>query len=112
VESLKLLKVYLGERDRYQHKPLFEHIVEMAYKMGMKGITVYKGIMGFGCKRHLHRSDFFSLSPDLPVVIEVVDDEKKVRNFADEVMKLSFDGLMFITNVEVIVMGEYGTGRR
>jgi PII-like signaling protein len=106
---LKLLKIYLGERDKYHHKPLFEYIVEMAYKMGMRGITVYKGIMGFGCKRHLHRSEFFSLSPDLPIVIEIVDDEKKVKDFADEVMKLSFDGLIYTADVDVILMGEYGT---
>ncbi len=102
---MKLLKIYLGEKDRYGHKPLFEHIVEVAYKTGMRGITVYKGIMGFGCKRHIHRSDFFSLSPDLPIVIEIVDEEEKIRKFVEEVKEFDFDGLITISDVEIVKIG-------
>ena len=104
-----MLKIYLGEKDRIHHKPMFEHIVEMAYKMGMRGITVYRGIMGFGCKRHIHRSDIFSLSPDLPVIIEIVDEEKRINRFSEEISKLSFDGLVITMDVEVISIGESGT---
>ncbi len=105
---MKLLKVYLGEKDKHGHRPMFEYIVEMAYKMGMKGVTVYKGIMGFGCKRHMHRSDFFSLSPDLPVVMEIVDDEEKIDKFVEEIRHLDFDGLITISDVEVVKIGDSG----
>ena len=102
---MKLLKIYLGEKDRYGHRPLFEHIVETAYKTGMRGVTVYKGIMGFGCKRHIHRSDFFSLSPDLPSVIEIIDEEEKIREFVEVVKGFDFDGLITISDVEVVKIG-------
>jgi len=105
---LKLLKIYLGEKDKHGHKPMFEHIVEMAYKMGMRGITVYKGIMGFGCKRHIHRSDFFSLSPDLPVILEIVDDGEKIKGFVEKIKNLDFDGLITISDVEIVKIGGSG----
>ena len=105
---MKLLKIYLGEKDKHGRKPMFEHIVEMAYKMGMRGITVYKGIMGFGCKRHMHRSDFFSLSPDLPVILEMVDERDKIDKFVEGIRELDFDGLITVSDVEVIKIGDSG----
>ncbi|PLV58044.1 DUF190 domain-containing protein [Thermotoga sp. KOL6] len=102
---MKLLKIYLGEKDKYSGKPLFEFIVKRAYELGMKGVTVYRGVMGFGHKRHIHRSDFFSLSPDLPIIIEIVDSEEKIHVFIKEIENVEFDGLVFTADVDVIRMG-------
>lgn len=102
---MKLLRIYLGEKDRHGGKPLFEYLVKQAYELGMKGVTVYRGIMGFGHKRHIHRSDFFSLSPDLPIVLEIVDEEVRINEFLRELDGIDFDGLVLLIDVEVVKMG-------
>ncbi|PLV57118.1 DUF190 domain-containing protein [Thermotoga sp. SG1] len=102
---MKLLKIYLGEKDKHKGKPLFEYLVKRAYELGMKGVTVYRGIMGFGHKRHIHRSDFFSLSPDLPIVLEIVDEEGRINTFLKELDGIDFDGLVLLIDVEVVKMG-------
>jgi hypothetical protein len=104
-EGMKLLKIYLGEKDKHSGKPLFEYLVKRAYELGMKGVTVYRGIMGFGHKRHMHRSDFFSLSPDLPIVLEIVDEEERINLFLKEIDNIDFDGLVFTADVNVVKMG-------
>jgi hypothetical protein len=97
---LKLLRIYLGEKDKKGGKPLAEYIVKLAYEKQMVGITVCKGIMGFGKKRHIHRSDFFTLSEDLPIIIDLVDEEEKIDNFEKEIKDLNFDGLIVKIPVE------------
>ncbi|ANQ53299.1 hypothetical protein XJ44_02015 [Thermosipho affectus] len=91
---MKLLRIYLGEKDVHFGKPVFEYIVKLAYDEGLRGITVMKGIIGFGHKRHIHRSDFFSLSEDLPIVIDIVDEKNKIDMFLQKVKELNFDGLI------------------
>ena len=86
-------------------KPLFEFLVKRTYELGMRGVTVYKGIMSFGHKRHMHRSDFFNLSPDLPIALEIVDDKEGINTFLGELDGTNFDGLVFITSVDVVKMG-------
>ncbi|MBO8161283.1 MAG: DUF190 domain-containing protein [Thermosipho sp. (in: Bacteria)] len=100
---MKLLRIYLGEKDVKGGKPLAEYIVELAYKSGLNGITVCKGIIGFGKKRHIHRSDFFTLSEDLPIVIDIVDEKEKIAEFIEKIKLLNFDGLI----VEVPVNAYY-----
>jgi len=75
-------------------------LTKLAYEEGMKGVTVFKGVMGFGEKRHVHRSDFFSISPDLPMVVEIFDTDERIATFIEKVKKLEFDGLVIILDVE------------
>src|SRR5438132_6518863 len=76
-----LLRVFLGESDRWEHKPLYEAIVLKAREMRLAGATVLRGPMGFGKSSHLHTAKILRLSFDLPLVIEIVDSEEKIKQF-------------------------------
>lgn len=97
---MKLLRVYFGEKDKHRGRPLFEYLTRLAYEEGMKGVTVFKGVMGFGEKRHVHRSDFFSISADLPMVVEIFDTDEKIATFIEKVKELKFDGLVVVLDAE------------
>lgn len=97
-----LLRIFIGESDRWQHKPLFEAIVLRAREMHLAGATVLRGPMGFGKSSRLHTSKILRLSYDLPLVIEIVDAEDKINSFLpvlDEMMK---GGLVTLEKVQVI----------
>jgi PII-like signaling protein len=97
-----LLRVFIGESDRWEHKPLHEAIVLKAREMHMAGATVLRGPMGFGKSSRLHTSKILRLSMDLPIVIEIVDSEEKINAFLpylDEVMK---GGLVTLERVKVL----------
>jgi PII-like signaling protein len=97
-----LLRVFLGESDRWKHQPLYEAIVLKAREMHMAGATVLRGPMGFGKSSRLHTAKILRLSFDLPLVIEIVDSEDKIQSFLpvlDEMMK---GGLVTLEKVRVI----------
>lgn len=98
----KLLRIFIGESDRYEGRPLYQAIVEKARRMGMAGATVIRGVMGFGARSRLHTTKLLRLSEDLPLVIEIVDTEEKVRHFVQEIDNMFQDGLMTIEKAEVI----------
>ena len=77
----KLLRIFVGESDKINHVPVYEEIVLEARKAGLAGATVTKGIMGFGASSRIHTSKVLRLSEDLPLVIEIVDEEKKIEEF-------------------------------
>ena len=98
----KLLRIFIGEQDRWQGVPLYEAIVLLARKEKMAGATVMKGCMGFGAKSHMHTAKILRLSEDLPMVIELVDTEEnlnKLLPFLDEVVE---EGLITLEKVRVI----------
>ncbi|AEX85354.1 hypothetical protein XO10_05000 [Marinitoga sp. 1135] len=99
---MKFLRIYLGEGDHCDGTPVYKHIVKLCYDHGIKGVTVLKGIMGFGEKHHVHRVDFFTLSEDLPIVVEIVDSSDKIEKIIEEVKKCNFDGLVVYWDVESI----------
>ena len=78
----KLLRIFIGEADRFDHKPLYEQLVLRAREMGLAGATVLRGIEGFGARSRVHTAKILRLSEDLPIVIEIVDTEDKVNSFA------------------------------
>ena len=85
----KLLRIFVGEADRLDHKPLFEQFVLTARKMGLAGATVLRGIEGFGAKsRVMHTAKILRLSEDLPVVIELVDAAEKIDEFIEVAGKM------------------------
>src|SRR6266849_3962227 len=97
-----LLRIFIGESDRYEHRPLYEAIVLRAREMHLAGATVLRGPMGFGKSSRLHTAKILRLSMDLPLVIEIVDTEEKINGFLpvlDEKMK---GGLVTLEKVRVI----------
>ncbi len=103
----KLLRIFLGELDKHGHKPLHEVIVLKAREMGLAGATVLRGIMGFGAdSRIVHTAKILRLSEDLPIVIEIVETEEKIRSLIpviDEMIAAAGCGaMMTIEKAEVI----------
>ncbi|HTX19126.1 MAG TPA: DUF190 domain-containing protein [Bacteroidota bacterium] len=85
----KLLRIFIGEQDKYHHRPLYEALVHAAKEKGMAGTTVLRGVMGFGADSHaIHTAKILRLSEDLPVVIEIVDTEEKIREFLPQVEEM------------------------
>lgn len=98
----QLLRIYIGEQDKWQHRPLYEAIVFKAREMGLAGATVLRGPMGFGAHSRLHTAKILRLSEDLPVLIEIVDKEEKISAFLPELEKMMADGLVTLEKVRVI----------
>lgn len=99
----KLLRIFIGEADKWQGQPLFEAIVHLAKKEGMAGATVLKGFLGFGCKSHMHTAKILRLSEDLPIIIEMVDSEEKINRFLPHLDEMVKEGLMTIEAAKVIM---------
>lgn len=79
-----LLRIFVGEHDQLKHEPLYEQIVYAAKKDGLAGATVTKGVMSFGANSIVHKSKLVALSEDLPMVIEIVDKENKIKAFMNK----------------------------
>lgn len=103
-----LLRIFLGESDRFEHRPLYEAIVLKARESGLAGATVVRGPMGFGHSSHLHTAKILRLSEDLPLVIEMVDSEDKIGAFLPVLDAMMGSGLVTIENVKVL---RYGNGK-
>ncbi|MDA1316295.1 MAG: DUF190 domain-containing protein [Acidobacteria bacterium] len=97
-----LMRIFVGERDRWQHRSLTDTLVELLKKEGFAGATVLHGTQGFGAHSVIHRDSILRLSEDLPVVIEVVDEEAKVRAILPTLDEMLDGGLITIEKVEVI----------
>jgi len=98
-----LLRVFIGESDKIDGRPLYEVIVEEARKRGMAGATVLRGFLGFGANSRIHTSKVLRLSEDLPVVVEIVDAADKVEAFLPELDKMIGEGLVTLEKIRVIV---------
>ncbi|MHB9041022.1 MAG: DUF190 domain-containing protein [Melioribacteraceae bacterium] len=103
----KLLRIFLGEADKISHLPVYEKIVTEARKQNLAGATVYKGVMGFGGNSRIHSAKILRLSEDLPLVIEIVDELKKIEEFIPTVEKIfeeaNCGGLITVEKAEIIV---------
>lgn len=99
----KLLRIFIGEADRWDGRPLHEAIVELARKEGLAGATAIKGFLGFGCKSHLHTAKILRLSEDLPVVIEIVDSEEKINRLLPKLDEMVPEGLITLEKVQVVM---------
>ena len=98
----KLLRVFIGEADKWNGKPLYEEIVLLARKNGMAGATAIRGFMGFGCKSHMHTSKLLELSTDLPIIIEIVDSEERINQFIPLLDDMVKEGLVTLEKANVI----------
>jgi PII-like signaling protein len=97
-----LLRIYIGESDQWQGKPLYQAIVARLRGRGIAGATVLRGIEGFGANAHVHTSRILQLSQDLPVLVEVVDQEARVREVLPELDEMVGDGLITLEPIEVV----------
>jgi PII-like signaling protein len=98
----KLLRIFIGESDTWHGKPLYQAVVERAREQGLAGATVVRGIEGLGADSRLHTARILRLSEDLPVLIEIVDTEEKIRAFLPAVDEIVGEGLLTMETVEVI----------
>ena len=101
-EDALLLRIYLGESDRWQHRPLYEALVLKARELHLAGATVLRGPMGFGAASRIHTAKILRLSIDLPLVIEIVDTEEKVQGFLPVLDEMMGGGLVTLEKVRVI----------
>jgi len=97
-----LVRIYIGESDRWERRPLYEAIVEKLRVSGVAGATVLRGIEGYGRAARLHTASVLRLSEDLPILIEVVDREDRLRSVLPEIDAMVDGGLITLEQVEVI----------
>lgn len=106
-----LARIYLGEADRHDGQPRYQAIVAFLRDRGIAGATVFRGIEGYGANARLHTSRLLRLSEDLPILIEVVDREDRLRAILPELDAMLEDGLITIERVEVVAYRGAGQGR-
>ena len=97
-----LLRIFIGESDRWHHKPLYEAIVLKARELGMAGATVLCGPMGFGANSRLHTTRILRLSEDLPMIIEIVDMKERIDALLPHLEEMVDEGLVTLERVQVI----------
>ena len=97
-----LLRIFIGESDKIHGRPLYEIIVEKARENGLAGATVLRGFLGFGANSRIHTSKVLRLSEDLPIIIEIIDEEAKIQALLPELDKLIGEGLITLEKVRVI----------
>ncbi len=99
----QLLRIFVGDSDRWHGRPLHEAIVEAAQVYGLAGATVLHGIMGFGAHSRLHTASILRLSADLPVVIEIVDLPDRIQAFLPVVEEMVQEGMVTLEAAEVLL---------
>lgn len=102
-EDSEILRIFIGESDKHEGRPLYEAIVEEARRRGMAGATVLRGMLGFGVHSRLHSAKVLRISEDLPMVVEIVDKPERIEAFIPDLEKMVADGLVTIEKVKVIV---------
>ncbi len=98
----QLLRIFIGESDKFHGRPLHEAIVETARRHGAAGATVVRGFLGYGAQSRIHSSKILRLSEDLPVVVEIVDSAERIESLLPELDAMIGEGLITIENVHVI----------
>jgi PII-like signaling protein len=98
----KLLRVFLGEADKWHDAPLYEAIVQKLLLMDIAGATVYRGILGYGAKGHQHKATFFHPTRDLPVMVSVIDSAEKISAAAAVIEEMLGDGLIVTSDAEIV----------
>ena len=96
-----LLRIFLGENDRHENRPLYEWLVLKARELGLAGATVLRGVEGFGATSRLHTAKILRLSTDLPIVVEIVDTKDKIEAFLPVVDEVVTEGLATVERVDI-----------
>jgi PII-like signaling protein len=101
-QEAELLRIFIGESDKHQSRPLYEVIVEEARRRGLAGATVLRGTLGFGANSRIHTAKILRLSEDLPMVIEIVDRPERIAEFLPDLDGMIGEGLVTLEKVRVI----------
>lgn len=99
----KLLRIFIGESNKWKGRPLYDEIIRLAKEKGMAGATAIKGFIGFGCKSHMHTAKLLRLSEDLPVIVEIVDSEEKINQFLPHLDEMVTEGLVTLEKASVVM---------
>ena len=100
-----LLRIFIGEGDKYKSHPLFEWIIQEARKQKLAGATAYRGCEGFGAQSHLHTAKILRLSQDQPIIVEIVDTRERIDAFLPTVDKAVTEGLVMLEDIEIHFYG-------
>ena len=106
----QLLRVFIGESDRWEGKPLYEAIVQKARAEGLSGATVLRGLEGFGAHSRVHTAKILRLSADLPIVIEIVDKPDRIQQFLPTLDEMVDEGMITVEKVHIIAYRHNGEG--
>jgi PII-like signaling protein len=98
----KLMRIFIGENDKWHDKPLHKALVESLRANDIAGVTVYQGILGYGANRRIHRDSALHLSHDRPIMLTVIDSEEKLRAFSPTLDSMVQQGLVVLSDVDVI----------
>ena len=98
----KMMRILIGEEDRWHDKPLYQALVEALRANDIAGVTVYRGILGYGANRRIHKGSTLKLSHDAPILLTVVDTEPKLRAFFPVLDQMVKQGLVVLSDVDVI----------
>jgi PII-like signaling protein len=101
-EDGQLLRIFIGESDHWQGKPLYEAIILKAREMGIAGATMLRGMMGFGANSRIHTAKILRLSEDLPIIVEIVDNAEKIERLLPVIDEMVQEGLVTLEKVRVI----------
>ena len=101
-ENVQLLRIFIGESDKFNGKPLHEAIVKLARQKGLAGATVLRGLMGFGAHSRMHTAKILRLSEDLPIVIEIVDKPERIQLIMPDLDGMLKEGLITLEDIKVI----------
>lgn len=104
----RLLRIFVGDSDRWHGQPLFEAIVQRAHDEGLAGATVLRGMEGFGAHSRIHTTKILRLSQDLPVVVEIVDRPERIEGFLPLLDEMVEEGMITVETVQIIA---YRSGR-
>jgi PII-like signaling protein len=102
-EEAELLRIFIGESDKYESMPLFEAIVKEARRQNLGGATVFRGLMGYGAHSRVHTAKVLRLSEDLPIVIEIVDSPEKIEAFLPDLDRMMVEGLVTVERAKVLM---------
>jgi len=98
----KILRLYIDSLDKFEHKPLWEVVLKKAKENNLAGATVFKGIAGMGPHSEIHTFSLLSMSEELPIIVEIIDNEEKILEFAKILDEIIEEGLVTLTDTEVI----------
>ena len=103
MKNAQLLRIFIGESDKWEGRPLYQALVEVARAERLAGATVLKGFVGFGRNSDIHTANILRLSEDLPVVVEIIDEAPKLKRFLKHVDRMMGDGLVTLEKARVLL---------
>ncbi len=101
-EEAVLVRIFFGENDKHEGKPLYKYITEYCRERKIAGVTVFRGILGYGASSVVHKGGILKLSSDLPIVLEIIDCEENIKPILPEIAKLIKGGLITLEKVKVL----------